>query len=306
MPHTTADLIIHNAKQLVTAAGFSKHPATGPEMEQLSILQDGAVAITDKKILAVSTTNRILEDYDAKQKIDATGKVVTPGLIDAHTHFVFAGSREAELEMKIKGTKYLEILEKGGGILRTVRDTRAATKDDLLHTCRERARNILMHGTTTIEAKSGYGLELASEIKSLEVINTLNNEGPLSLTPTFLGAHAIPPEFEGNADGYVELICKEWMPKIQQRHLASFSDVFCEKGVFEIEQSRKLLTSGKGFGLLPRIHADELYALGGAELAAEVGATSADHLLYASDEGIERMREAGVIATRCTTNSDDG
>jgi imidazolonepropionase len=266
-------------------------------MEELGILEDGAVAITNGKVVAVSKSDEILNNYDASQKIDATGKTVTPGLIDAHTHFVFTGSRESELELKIKGMKYLEILEKGGGILRTVRDTRAATKEQLLNSCRERANNLLMHGTTTIEAKSGYGLDLPTEIKSLEVINSLNAEGPLSLVPTFLGAHAIPPEFDGNVDGYVELICKEWMPLIQQRHLAAFCDVFCEKGVFEIEESRRILLAGKRFGLTPRLHADELYPLGGAELAAEVGAVSADHLIYASTTGIEQMSRTGVIAT---------
>lgn len=297
MPRTPVDLILHHAKQLVTVRGFTQRPATGAEMEELGILEDGAVAIKDGKVVAVSKSDEILNNYDASRKIDATGKTVTPGLIDAHTHFVFAGSRESELELKIKGVKYLEILEKGGGILRTVRDTRAATKDELLRSCRERANNLLMHGTTTIEAKSGYGLDLPTEIKSLEVIKSLNDEGPLSLVPTFLGAHAIPPEFDRNAEGYVELICKEWMPQIQQRHLAVFCDVFCEKGVFEIEESRRILLAGKRFGLIPRLHADELYPLGGAELAAEVGAVSADHLLYASATGIEQMSRAGVIAT---------
>jgi imidazolonepropionase len=167
----------------------------------------------------------------------------------------------------------------------------------LLASCRKRANNLLKHGTTTIEAKSGYGLELATEIKSLEVINSLNDEGPLSLVPTFLGAHAIPQEFEGKVDDYVELICEDWIPRIQQLHLASFSDVFCEKGVFEIEESKRILLAGKRHGLMPRIHADELYPLGGAELAAEIGAASADHLLYASETGMEKMKQAGVVAT---------
>lgn len=297
LPRTAADLIIHNAKQLVTASGFTQRPATGREMERLSILEDGAVAISNGKIIAVSKSSEILDNYDAPEKIDAAGKTVTPGLIDAHTHFVFAGSRETELELKIQGVKYLEILQKGGGILRTVRDTRKASKAELLDTCRKRAQNLLKHGTTTIEAKSGYGLELQTEIKSLEVINKLNDDGPLSLAPTFLGAHAIPQEFEEKVDEYVALICEEWIPRIQQLHLASFCDVFCEKGVFEIEESRRILTAGKDHGLKPRIHADELYPLGGAELAAELGASSADHLLYASDAGIERMKQAGVVAT---------
>jgi len=291
------DLIVQHAKELVTAKGHTQQPAMGAEMEDVGLLEDGAVAIAEGKIIAVSKSNEILSKYAAPQILDASGKIVTPGLIDAHTHFVFAGSRESELELKIKGAGYLEILQRGGGILKTVRDTRAATKDQLLRICRQRATNLLVHGTTTIEAKSGYGLSRADEVKSLEVINQLNDEGPLTLLPTFLGAHAIPPEFEGKVHDYVDLLCEDWLPQIQQRHLAYFCDVFCEKGVFEIEESRKILLTGKRFGLLPRIHADELYPLGGAELAAEVKAVSADHLLYASNSGLEQMKRAGVIAT---------
>ena len=297
MPRPVADLIVHNAKQLVTAGGFTQRPATGPEMRQLGILEDGAIAISHGEVVAVSNSSDILDHYDAREKIDAAGKTVTPGLIDAHTHFVFAGSRETELELKIQGMKYLDILKKGGGILRTVHDTRNASKKELLDTCRTRAQNLLKHGTTTIEAKSGYGLELPTEIKSLEVINSLNDEGPLSLVPTFLGAHAIPQEFGERVNEYVTLISEEWIPRIKQLHLATFCDVFCEKGVFEIEESKKVLLAGKEHGLMPRIHADELYPLGGAELAAELGATSADHLLYASDRGMQRMKKAGVVAT---------
>ncbi|MGP8071185.1 MAG: imidazolonepropionase [Candidatus Bathyarchaeia archaeon] len=297
MSRTDVDLIIEHAQQLITAKGYTQRPATGPEMEELGIIQDGAVAVANGRIVGVSKSEEILSKYAANERLDASGKITTPGLIDAHTHFVFAGSRESELELKIKGASYMEILQKGGGILRTVRDTRAASKETLLQTCRERAKNLLIHGTTTIEAKSGYGLTLHDEIKSLEVINSLNDEGPLTLIPTFLGAHAIPPEFDGRVDEYVDLIVTDWLPQISQRHLARFCDVFCEKDVFEIDESRRILLAGKRLGLMPKIHADELYPLGGAELAAEVGAISADHLLYASDLGVERMREAGVIAT---------
>ncbi len=297
MSKTNVDLIVEHAHQLITAKGFTQQPAKGPEMEELGIISDGAVAIQDGRIVAASKTDEMLSKYVASERIDAAGKVVTPGFIDAHTHFVFAGSRESELEQKIKGASYLEILAKGGGILRTVRDTRAASKEGLLQTCRERAKSLLVHGTTTIEAKSGYGLSLQDEIKSLEVINSLNDEGPLTLIPTFLGAHAIPPEFDRRADDYIDLIIADWLPKISERHLARFCDVFCEKGVFEIDESRRLLLAGKRLGLMPRVHADELYSLGGAELAAEVGAVSADHLLFASDLGVDRMKQAGVIAT---------
>jgi imidazolonepropionase len=291
------DLIIHHAKQLVTVNGHSESPATGSAMEDLGILEDGAVAVNDGKIVAVGTTSKIMEDHSASVIVDASNKVVTPGFVDAHTHFVFAGSREDELELKIKGAGYLEILKQGGGILRTVKDTRAASKEQLIQICRKRGERLLLHGATTIEAKSGYGLTLEDEIKSLQVIKELNDQGPLSLVPTFLGAHAVPPEYETRISEYVAELSENWIPHIAESKLAEFCDVFCEKGVFEIENSRRILEAGKRVGLLPKIHADELYPLGGAELAAEVGAVSADHLLYASPTGLQMMKQAGVIAT---------
>lgn len=297
LPKTEADLIIEHAQQVLTMRGHNERPATGAEMGDLMIIEDGAVAIKGESIVAVAKSNEIKDEYSAPERIDASAKVVAPGLIDAHTHFVFAGSRENELELKIKGAGYLEILQKGGGILRTVRDTRASSKDQLLQICLQRSRNLLLHGTTTIEAKSGYGLTLNDEIKSLEVINELNGKGPLKLVPTFLGAHAIPPEYEGRVSDFVTTLSQEWMKEIARRRLAKFCDVFCEKGVFEIDASRRILQAGKAVGLLPRIHADELYPLGGAELAAEVGAVSADHLLYVSEQGLQQMARAGVIAT---------
>lgn len=292
-----ADLIIEHAKQLITAKGHSERPAVGTEMEDLGIVEDGAVAVSNGKIMAAGKSNEVLGDYNAAERIDATGRVVMPGFVDAHTHLVFAGSRERELELKIKGAGYMKILQEGGGILSTVRDTRRATKEDLLHICRERCNNLMLHGTTTIEAKSGYGLTLDDEIKSLEVIMQLDGEGPMNLVPTFLGAHAIPPEYQGKTGEYATLICERWIPEIAKRKLAAFCDVFCEKDVFEIEDSRRILLAGKSHGLAPRIHADEFYPLGGAELAAEVGAVSADHLLHVSSAGLTQMRARGVIAT---------
>jgi len=297
LPKTEVDLIIEHAQQLVTSRGHSQRPATGEEMQELAIIEDGAVAIKGENIAAVGKSSEIGGEYSAHERIDASAKVVTPGLIDAHTHFVFAGSRENELELKIKGAGYLEILQKGGGILRTVRDTRGASKSQLLQICLQRSRNLLLHGTTTIEAKSGYGLTLNDEIKSLEVIDELNGKGPLTLVPTFLGAHAVPPEYEGKVPDFVTEVAQEWVKEIAKRKLAEFCDVFCEKNVFEIEASRTILEAGQRAGLLARIHADELYPLGGAELAATLGAVSADHLLYASERGIQRMAQAGVIAT---------
>jgi imidazolonepropionase len=266
-------------------------------MENLGILEDAAVAIIGEKIAAVGKSGELQSEYSAIEYVDATGKIVTPGFVDAHTHFAFAGSRETELELKIKGAGYMEILQRGGGILRTVRDTRAATRGELLQNCKERSKILLVHGTTTIEAKSGYGLTLHDEVKSLEIIKQLDREGPLTLVPTFLGAHAIPPEFIGRVSEFVNLLCEDWIPEIAKRELAYFCDVFCEKGVFEIEDSRRILEAGKRAGLLLRVHADEFSPLGGAELAAEVGAVSADHLLYVTATGLARMKQDGVIAT---------
>jgi imidazolonepropionase len=266
-------------------------------MEEFGIREDGAVAVDRGKIIAVGSTSEVLAKHSSEVSIDASKRIVTPGFVDAHTHFVFAGSREAELELKIKGAGYLEILRRGEGILRTVRDTRAASKEELIRICRERGENLLLHGATTIEAKSGYGLSLENEIKSLEVIRELNTQGPLSLVSTFLGAHTIPPEYHDRASEYVTQLCEYWIPEIAERKLAEFCDVFCEKSVFGIQDSRRILQAGKRVGLLPKIHADELSPLGGAQLAAEVGAVSADHLLYASAAGLEAMRRAGVIAT---------
>ena len=297
MSKIQADLIVNNAKQLVTMRGHSQKPAIGHEMERLGILEHASIAINNDQIVFVGSADEVKERYSPNLMIDATNKAVTPGLVDPHTHFVFAGSREHELELKIKGAKYLEILRQGGGILRTVRDTRATPKSELLRICTERAHRLLCNGTTTIEAKSGYGLNLKDEIKILEVISELNRAGPLALVPTFLGAHAIAPEFANKVSEQVRAMCDEWIPKIAERKLAMFCDVFCEKGVFEIQDSREILEAGIRGGLRPKIHADELYPLGGAELAAEMGAISADHLLYASATGLSEMRRANVIAT---------
>jgi imidazolonepropionase len=291
------DLTIENAKQVITLRGHSNKPACGLQMEELGIIEDGAVAISNGQIIEVGPTNSVTEKFSSKNQIDATGKIVTPGFVDAHTHFVFAGSREIELEMKIKGVEYMEILKRGGGILSTVKATRAASKQELLEICKKRGLNLLTHGTTTIEAKSGYGLTMHDELKSLEVINELNQMIPLTLIPTFLGAHAVPPEYLGRRSEFVSRICNDWIPEIARRRLAHFCDVFCEKGVFEINDSRRILEAGKRNGLLPRIHADEFYSLGGAELAGEVGAVSADHLLNLSAQGLLSLKQAGVIAT---------
>lgn len=290
------DLIIENASQIVTIHGHSQKPVIGSENEELGIIENGAVAVQDGEIRAVGPTNEIQFKYSAKEQLDASGKAIVPGFIDAHNHFVFAGSRENELTMKIKGVSYMEILHRGGGILKTVRDTRAASMPDLLNICKKRGVNLIVHGTTTTEAKCGYGLTMQDEINALEIIRHLNELIPLTLIPTFL-AHAIPPEYQNRKSDFARMISDTWIPEIARRQLAKFCDVFCEKDVFEIEDSRRILLAGKQNGLLPRIHADEFYPLDGAKLAAEVGAVSADHLLQLSPGGLNSLKHGGVIAT---------
>jgi imidazolonepropionase len=291
------DLLIKNASELLTLQG-GKSPKKGKEMTELGIIKGGAVAVSGDKIFAVGKTKEVEDAVELSSKtkiIDAKGKTVMPGFVDPHTHLIFAGSREDELKLKLEGKSYLDILKMGGGILRTVRETRKASEEDLFLTAKKVLNRMLKFGTTTVEAKSGYGLDTDTEIKCLEVIKRLDGEHAIDLVPTFLGAHAIPPEFKENADDYVNLVIEEMIPRVGKEKLAEFCDVFCEKGVFSVEQSKKILMAGKELGMTPKIHADEIVRLGGTELAAEVGAISASHLVKSSDEGIKKMAEKGVI-----------
>ena len=229
--------------------------------------------------------------------MDRKEETLTPGLIDSHTHLVHGGSRENELPMKLMGVPYLEILKQGGGILSTVKNTRTMTKEALKEKARKSLKQMLLHGTTTIEAKSGYGLDFDTEIKCLEAAAELDGEQPVDIVRTFMGAHAFPVEYKGNTRGYMDFMLKEVMPVVKERNLAEFMDVFCEHGVFSPEESEELFLAGKEMGFKLKIHADEIVPLQGAELAAKLGAVSADHLLAASDEGIEMMSKAGVTAT---------
>ncbi|MCX6666874.1 MAG: imidazolonepropionase [Euryarchaeota archaeon] len=281
-----ADILIKNANELVTLKGPNQ-PRAKKQMSELSAIAKGCIAIKDGKILAVGKNLK----YKAEKVIDASGKTVMPGFVDPHTHVVFAGSREFELDMKLKGLSYMEILEKGGGILHTVNETRKATEEILFKQSCKRLDAMLAHGTTTCEAKSGYGLNTNTELKILKVQKKLNEKHKMEVVSTFLGAHAIPKGY--NADRYTNMIIDEMLPKT--KGLARFCDVFCEKGVFTVEQSRKILKAGKTYGLIPKIHADEIFSTGGAELAAEVGAISADHLLMSSDQGLEQMAKKGII-----------
>ena len=292
----TGDVVIVNASELLTLRG-PKRARAKSEMSELSIIGDGALAISDGIIVDAGRTDTVLKEHDAHgvEKIDASGKVVMPGFVDPHTHLVYAGSREFELELKAKGKSYLEILQEGGGILRTVKDTRAASAEEILRQSARRLESMIAHGSTTVETKSGYGLDRDTELRILETVKQLGTSHPATLVPTFLGAHAVPPEFKDRTDEYVDFIIADVLPEVSRRKLAEFCDVFCEKGVFSADQSRKVLLAAKELGMKLKVHADELRSSGGAELAAEVGAVSADHLAKPSDDGIMAMARKDVI-----------
>ncbi len=293
-----ATLIIKNATQVVTSRGGSKSPLTGKHQGEITVIEDGSVAICEDKIIAVGTTEEVEKDVDLVPEtriIDARGMVVLPGLVDPHTHVVFGGSREHELSLKLEGVPYLEILARGGGILSSVESTRAASKDELISRGIKYCRQMLAQGTTTAEAKSGYGLSTEAEIKTLEAVLQVDAAQPVDLVPTFLGAHAIPKEYKGDPDRYLDLVINEMLPLVVKNSLARYCDVFCEEGVFSVQQSRRVLAAARDMGLELKIHADEIVPLGGAELAAELGAVSADHLLVISDQGISDMADKGVI-----------
>lgn len=293
-------LYIKKASQVITVNGGSKKPKTKKAMAEIGVIENGSVIISGERILFVGTDQEARKYISTLSQeatvVNGEGKVLTPGLIDPHTHIVFAGSREKELEMRLKGAKYMDILKAGGGILNTTKATREATDEQLIKETAKRLNRFLEHGVTTVEAKSGYGLTTKDELKQLRVAKTLNENHPIDLVSTFMGAHAVPVEFKEDPDDFVRLIVEEMLPIVAEEKLAEFCDVFCEEGVFTREQSKMILEEGKKLGLLPKIHADEIVPFGGAELAAEIGAVSADHLLRASEQGIKEMAEKGVIA----------
>jgi imidazolonepropionase len=291
-------MVVVNVGQLLTMSGPSR-PRSGREMRDLGIVNHAYVAARDGTIVRVGPMAELhhhVAPGPGALVIDAAGGVVTPGLIDPHTHLVFAGWRAREFTLRLEGASYLEILESGGGIISTVRNTRAASERRLLDDVLDRLDLFLAAGTTTVEIKSGYGLETGEEMKCLRVISAAGRIHPVDVVPTFMGAHAIPPEFGRDAAGYVEVLVREMIPAVARAGLAKYADVFCEKGVFGVEESRRILLEAKRFGMGAKIHADELSCLGGAELAAEVGAVSAEHLLMSSQRGLEMMRDAGCVA----------
>ncbi|NHJ47198.1 MAG: imidazolonepropionase [Asgard group archaeon] len=295
-----ADLVIKHANQLVTMNSKYGSPRIGKKMMELAIIDDGAIAIKGDKIIFVGTTDKLEKSNiigSSTKVIDATGQLVTPGFVDPHVHLIFAGSRENELAMKLAGKTYLEILEAGGGILKTVRETRKASVDDLVANGLNILDKMLQNGTTTVEAKSGYGLNVKDEIKSLEAAKKLDQEHVIDIVSTFLGAHAIPPEYKDRTDEYVDLVINEMIPKVADKKLAEFCDVFCEKGIFSIEQTRKILLAAKKHGLKTIIHIDEIVDTNGAALAAELKAVQTGHLLQSNDEGLKAMAKEKVIAT---------
>ena len=281
-------IAVVGCSQLVTLAGPAR-PRTGAEMRDLAIIDDGAMLIENGIIQRVGSRRDI--EAQASEIIDAGGRVVMPGFVDAHTHPVFAGNRAGEFEQRIQGATYAEIAAAGGGIRSTVRQTRAATEDELVDATRRHVRWFLENGTTTIEAKSGYGLTLDAECKLLRAIARIR---PLGCVPTFLGAHVVPEEYRGHTSEYVCLVVNEMLPQIAAMKLAEYCDVFCEPGFFGVEESRQILTAARRLGLGLRIHADQLSSSGAAELAAELGAATADHLEHTSADGIRALQAAGV------------
>lgn len=291
------NVIIRNASQLVTCSGFEAKQ--GKAMSDLAVVENGTVIITDGliKFVGKDTDCPPLANYPNHEVVDATGKAVLPGFVDSHTHFVFGGYREEEFSWRMRGDSYMSIMERGGGIHNTMTATRNTSFEDLMISGRKRLNSMLHNGVTTVEGKSGYGMNLETELKQLEVMKALNDEHPVDVVSTFMGAHSTPSEYKGREDDFIDYMITEVMPEVKNRNLAEICDIFCEKNVFDIEQSCRYLTAARKLGFELKLHADEIVSFGGAELAAELKALSADHLLQASDAGIAAMAASGVVAT---------
>jgi imidazolonepropionase len=293
------DLLVRNASEVVTVAGGSRAPLRGAAMRDLQRIDNGAVAIKDGKIAAVGRRAEIEAEVAPSPEttiVDAGGGIVVPGLIEPHTHLLFAGSRVDEFHMRVAGAGYLEIAARGGGIARTVAATRSLSAGDLAAIGRRHLDLVLGQGTTTVEIKSGYGLSTDAELAQLRVLRRLSEECPNTIVATFLGAHAIPPEFRGRRQDYVDLVADEMVPAVARERLAEFCDVFCEEGAFTVEESRRILAGAARHGLAAKVHADELSLSGGARLASEIGACSADHLNFTSPGEASSLVARGTIA----------
>lgn len=288
-------LLIH-ASQLVTVSGTTAK--CGKDMSDIGVIEDGAVLMEEGRIRYAGPTKEIdLHQHSDATVFDCSGKTLLPGFIDSHTHFIFGGYRPEEFSWRLSGETYMEIMKRGGGINATTNSTRRADEEALTALGRKRLDDMLSYGVTTVEGKSGYGLDKNTELRQLRAMKTLDREHAVDVASTFMGAHAVPEEWKGRTEDYVDFILQEVLPAVTEEGLAEFFDVFCEDGVFDVPQSRKLLLAAKALGLKLKLHADEIVPIGGTELAAEVGAVSADHLLHSSDVGIRALANEGVVAT---------
>ncbi|WP_313370990.1 imidazolonepropionase, partial [Sedimentibacter sp.] len=289
-------IIIKNASELITCKG--KAPKHGKEMSDIGMIKNGCVVIEDDIIIDVGSTDDILKKYDENEcrVIEADGKAVLPGFIDSHTHLVFGGYRADEFSWRLKGDSYMSIMERGGGITSSVRATRNTSLDEFIEIGKKRLDKLIAMGVTTVEGKSGYGLDRETEIRQLQAMKKLNEIHAVDVVPTFLGPHSVLPEYKGKEDEFIDYMI-DVMKDVVSEDLAEFADIFCEKNVFTVEQSRRFLSEAKKSGLNLKIHADEIVQLGGTELAVELGCTSADHLLQASDKGIKMLSESDTVAT---------
>lgn len=287
-----SNLLVKNIGTLATPIG--KRARGGAAQGEIQILHGAWVTVEDGVIIGTGTGDAPVPR--GARTIDAGGRLVTPGLVDAHTHLIFGGWRQNELALKLRGVPYLDILAQGGGILSTVTATRSCTQTQLAEKARLALDEMLALGTTTCEAKSGYGLETAEELKQLRAIRDLQTSHPMDIAATFMGAHALPQEYKESREAYIDLLCEEMIPAVASEKLATFCDVFCETGVFTAEESRRILEAGKRWGLIPKIHADEIDPIGGSQLAGEIGAISAEHLIVCPTEGIASMARGGTVA----------
>lgn len=293
----SADLIVTCCDQLLTCKG--EVPKRGETLQDVGLIEQGCIASREGKIVFVGSENEFNQNVDVASggiTVDGRGLTGIPGLIDPHTHLPFAGSREDEFVLRIQGATYRELAAQGLGIQSSVEATRKISRDDLISLCLERLDSMLLHGTTTIEAKSGYGLNSKDEVKQLEALREADDMHPIDIVPTFMGAHEVPREYKARRKEYIDLLTHEILPKISNRHLAEYFDVFCEEGVYSLEESRELIQAAKKYGFKIKIHADEFIPLGGAQLAVEEGAISAEHLIAISDEGIHKLAESSTAA----------
>ena len=293
------DLLITHASQLLTIPSHDRGPQRGDRLGDLGLIEDGAIAVAGNSIVDLGPTSDLTQKYTAARTIDARGRVVMPGFVDPHTHVVFAGDRANEFEQRIAGATYMQIMNAGGGIMSTVRATRSASLDQLIEQTRARLDRMLLHGTTTAEAKTGYGLETTTELKMLDAIERLDQTHAIDLVPTFLGAHAIPAEYKGREDAYTDLVVNEMLPAFHRHPRILhplFCDVFCEDGAFNLDQTRRILERAKELGFALKIHVDEFEPLHGTRLGVELGATTVDHVVTTPPDEVELLGRSNTIA----------